>query len=148
LIVAQNEYKYIARIDTEFAAIPEVTCSIGELNQVFLNLIVNATHAIQESGQDAATGRIGIATAMQGDWVLITFADNGCGIPQQNIEKIFDPFFTTKEVGRGTGQGLSISRSIVCERHGGRIDVRSQVGAGTQFIIALPITGRDEARAR
>jgi signal transduction histidine kinase len=144
LIVAQNEYKYVARINTQLATIPEVTCNIGELNQVFLNLIVNASHAIQESGQDAATGRITISTALQGDCVLVTVADNGCGIPQKNIEKIFDPFFTTKEVGKGTGQGLSITRSIVCERHGGRIDVQSEAAGGTQFTISLPIEGRAE----
>ena len=117
-------------------------CNIGELNQVFLNLIVNAAHAIQESGKDVTDGRITITSAVSGDSAVITIGDNGCGIPQENIDKVFDPFFTTKEVGRGTGQGLAIARTIVIEKHGGSIDLHSEVGSGTRFMIKLPIRGR------
>jgi signal transduction histidine kinase len=142
LIVAHNEYKYTATVETKLGPLPEVMCNVGELNQVFLNLIVNAAHAIQESGKDAATGRMTIATVRNRDSVVISIADNGCGIPEENLEKVFDPFFTTKEVGRGTGQGLAIARSIVSEKHGGSIDVHSTVGVGTHFIVRLPIVGR------
>ena len=144
LIVATNEYKYIAAVETRFDSLPQVTCMISELNQVFLNLIVNAAHAIQESGKDAATGRIEIVTSASPEHVIISIGDNGCGIPAENLEKIFDPFFTTKEFGKGTGQGLAIARSIVIEKHGGHIDVQSEAGRGTKFILRLPIAGRSQ----
>jgi two-component system NtrC family sensor kinase len=139
--VARNEYKYSAQVETHLADLPEVICNIGELNQVLLNLIVNAAHAIVESGKDAATGRIVIATERLPDQVRICISDNGCGIPKANLEKIFDPFFTTKEVGRGTGQGLALARSIIVEKHGGHIDVQSEPGVGTTFILSLPVAG-------
>jgi signal transduction histidine kinase len=147
LTVARNEYKYYATVVAQLGNLPEVVCNVGELNQVLVNLIVNASHAIQESGQDAQTGRITITTAVDADTVLIRVADNGCGIPEPNLERVFDPFFTTKEVGKGTGQGLFIARSIIVERHGGRIDVTSKVGAGTEFTLHLPIAGRGGALA-
>jgi PAS domain S-box-containing protein len=147
LTVAHNEYKYTAQVETRFDAIPLVICNVGEVNQVFLNLIVNAAHAIEESGKDASTGRITITTGTCGDNVVISVADNGCGIPEAQLEKIFDPFFTTKPVGRGTGQGLAIARSIIAEKHGGNIDVESVVGRGTRFILRLPIAGRSRASA-
>jgi two-component system NtrC family sensor kinase len=147
LTVARNEYKYTAQIEMQLGDIPLVTCNVGELNQVFLNLIVNAAHAIAESGKDAAAGRITIATVACGDTVSISIADNGCGIPEAHLEKIFDPFFTTKPVGRGTGQGLAIARSIVTEKHGGSIDVQSTVGSGTRFILRLPVAGRSSPKS-
>jgi two-component system, NtrC family, sensor kinase len=142
LTVACNEYKYVARVETRFGELPEVMCNIGELNQVFLNLIVNAAHAIAQSGKDASTGVISISTEAVGPEISVSIADNGCGIPEKNRERIFDPFFTTKEVGKGTGQGLAIARSIVVEKHGGKIDVRSEVGGGTRFTIRLPLGGQ------
>ena len=147
LLVAHNEYKYSAQVETKLGAIPQIMCNVGELNQVFLNLIVNAAHAIQDCGKDCATGQITItsAAARDGDGVVISIADNGSGIPEENLEKIFDPFFTTKPVGRGTGQGLAIARSIVAEKHGGSIDVQSTLGVGTRFIIKLPMNGRAAA---
>ena len=147
LTVAHNEYKYCAQIETRFSPLPLVICNVGELNQVFLNLIVNAAHAIAESGNGVDRGRITITTAAEGDHVEIEIEDNGCGIPPENLEKIFDPFFTTKPVGRGTGQGLAIARSIITEKHGGRVDVHSVVGSGTRFVLRLPIAGRPAARA-
>jgi two-component system NtrC family sensor kinase len=147
LIVAHNEYKYSATIETQLGAIPEVNCNVGELNQVFLNLIVNAAQAIEDAGKDASSGRITVTTSAIRDGVIISIADNGCGIPEENLERIFDPFFTTKAVGRGTGQGLAIARSIVTEKHRGSIDVQSTVGLGTRFIIRLPVSGGEAAPA-
>jgi PAS domain S-box-containing protein len=147
LTIASNEYKYISQVKTSYGEIPHVMCNVGELNQVFLNLIVNAAHAVQESGKDAATGVIAISTCA-GDGVLrVRIEDNGCGIPDANRERIFDPFFTTKEVGKGTGQGLAIARSIIVEKHGGRIDVQSTPGQGTTFTIEIPVDGKAEGIA-
>jgi two-component system, NtrC family, sensor kinase len=147
LTVAHNEYKYSAQIETRLGELPLVPCNVGEMNQVFLNLIVNAAHAIAEAGKTTDTGRITIATATVGNYVEISIEDNGRGIPQEHLEKIFDPFFTTKPVGKGTGQGLAIARSIITEKHGGRIDVHSVVGQGTRFVLRLPIGGRSTVKA-
>jgi two-component system, NtrC family, sensor kinase len=146
LLVASNEYKYVAKVRTEFGELPQVVCNVGELNQVFLNLIVNAAHAIKDSGKDPDSGEIVIRAAAEGDQAVIRVSDNGCGVPKENLSKLYDPFFTTKEVGRGTGQGLAISHSIVVDKHGGDISVSSEVGVGTQFTVRLPIAGRN-ARA-
>ena len=142
LLVASNEYKYVAKVRTEFGQLPQVICNVGELNQVFLNLIVNAAHAIKDAGKDSDSGEIVIRAAAEGDQAVIRVSDNGCGVPQENLCKLYDPFFTTKEVGRGTGQGLAISHAIVVDKHGGEISVSSQVGVGTQFTVKLPIAGR------
>jgi len=142
LTVACNEYKYVARIETCFGELPEVLCNIGELNQVFLNLIVNGAHAIEHAGRDVSTGRIVISTEADDVAVRIRVADNGSGIPEKIRDRIFDPFFTTKEVGKGTGQGLAIARSII-EKHGGRIDVQSEEGVGTTFTLEIPRLGRN-----
>jgi PAS domain S-box-containing protein len=140
LEIARSEYKHLAAVDLNLAPLPLLSCNIGELNQVFLNLLVNAAHAIEAAGKDASSGRIRIATSHVGAELLISLEDNGCGIEPHNLDKIFDPFFTTKEVGKGTGQGLAISRSIVVDRHGGAFDVHSVVGTGTRFTIRLPVT--------
>jgi len=142
LLVASNEYKYAAKVHTEFSDLPQVVCNVGELNQVFLNLIVNAAHAIKDAGKDVENGEITIRLAAEGDQAVICVRDNGCGVPEENLTKLYDPFFTTKEVGRGTGQGLAISHSIVVDKHGGEINVSSRVGVGTEFIVRLPIAGR------
>lgn len=142
LLVARAEYKYLAEVVTLFAPLPAVTCNIGELNQVILNLIVNAAHAIHDSGKDVSVGRITVETRVVDACVEVIIGDNGCGIAAENVEKIFDPFFTTKEVGRGTGQGLAIARAIVVEKHGGDIKVDSTVGVGTRFTLQLPIAGQ------
>jgi two-component system NtrC family sensor kinase len=146
LIVATNEYKYLATVHVSLEPLPPVMCLISELNQVFLNLIVNAAHAIEESGKDFSAGRIEVATSADAGRVTVSIGDNGCGIPQENLEKIFDPFFTTKEVGKGTGQGLAIARSIVIEKHGGQIEVQSEPGKGTKFLLHLPIAGRTKGQ--
>lgn len=139
LMIARSEYKYVATIELECGDLPEVMCNVGELSQVFLNVIVNAAHALADAGRDAETGRITIKTGVVEGWAELSFEDNGCGIPQEIIDKIYDPFFTTKEVGRGTGQGLAIARSIVVDKHAGRINVRSTPGTGTCFTLRLPL---------
>jgi signal transduction histidine kinase len=141
LVVARNEYKHVARIETNFGEIPEVKCNISELNQVFLNLIVNAAHAIQESGKSPTEGVICVRTLAAGGLVEIRIGDNGCGIPAENRNKVFDPFFTTKPVGRGTGQGLSIAYATVVNKHGGSLSFESEVGRGTTFLVRIPQEG-------
>jgi signal transduction histidine kinase len=144
LTVARHEYKYVADVKTELADLPLVTCHIGELNQVILNMVVNAAHAIEAlQAERDRPGLIVIRTRPKGLQVEIEIEDNGCGIPDSTLAKIFDPFFTTKEIGKGTGQGLAIARSVVVDKHAGTIDVRSSVGHGTTFAIQIPLLGRD-----
>ncbi|MCC6901889.1 MAG: response regulator [Polyangiaceae bacterium] len=140
--VARNEYKYVADLVLELEEIPPVTCNAGELNQVFLNLIVNAAHAIADRGEPEVRGTITIRTALDGEMVRVSIGDTGCGIPEAAQQRIFEPFFTTKEVGRGTGQGLAIARNII-EQHGGSIAFESQQGQGTTFHIRLPVNGAE-----
>jgi two-component system, NtrC family, sensor kinase len=139
LDVTAATYRYVADVETEFTEMPPVVCFGSDLNQVFLNLIVNAAHAMED--RDAGRGRLGIRTSIEGDLAVIAISDTGSGIPEANRDRIFDAFFTTKEVGRGTGQGLAISRSIVVDRHGGTLTFDSKVGAGTTFYVRIPIAG-------
>ncbi len=140
LTIARNEYKYVADVHTDLGELPPVPCYLGDLNQVILNIVVNAAHAIEDAvrGSDRR-GVISVRTAVDGDAVAIAIADTGNGIPEQIRHRIFDPFFTTKEVGRGTGQGLAIAHTIVVERHRGSIEVDSRTGEGTTFTIRLPL---------
>lgn len=147
LTVARNELKYAANVETELNDVPFVVCNIGELNQVFLNLLVNAAHAIGDARKKAGTdekGLIRVRTSSDEDAVLISIADTGCGIPEEIRDKVFDPFFTTKESGKGTGQGLAIARSVVVERHGGNPTFTSVVGKGTTFYIRLPLNPKSQ----
>jgi PAS domain S-box-containing protein len=138
--VARNEWKYVAEVELALdASLPCVPCHAAELNQVFLNLIVNAAQAIGGCRR-TEKGKIRISTRRDGDFVLVTVADDGPGIRADVLPRIFDPFFTTKEVGKGTGQGLAIARSVVVDKHGGTIDVESVEGAGATFQIRLPLT--------
>jgi PAS domain S-box-containing protein len=137
LVVAMNEYKYVSDVETDLGNLPRVVCNGGDINQVFLNLIVNAAHAIEQRGPQRGTIRI--RTAVDGDEVVISIGDTGCGISEDVAARIFDPFFTTKEVGRGTGQGLSITRALVVDRHGGSITFDSELDRGTTFHVRLPI---------
>lgn len=139
LEVSASSYRYVADVDKQLGALPMVVCHPAELGQVFLNLIVNAAHAMETP--ERRRGRLGIRTLVDGSDVVISISDTGCGIPDAIRERIFDPFFTTKEVGRGTGQGLAIARSIVVERHGGSLSLDSTPGAGTTFHIRVPIAG-------
>ncbi len=142
LIVARNELKYVSDVETDFGELPPVCCDIGDLNQVFLNLLVNAAHAIGDVVNTAGgRGKICVRTRQVNDEAVISISDTGCGIPAENQARIFDPFFTTKEVGRGTGQGLAIARNIVVEKHGGRIAFEPNFPQGTTFIVSLPLEG-------
>jgi len=124
-----------------------VSCLAGDLNQVFLNIIVNAAQAVEESARGrGGKGRITVSTRRDGDFVEILVADTGVGIAKRDQGRVFDPFFTTKEVGRGTGQGLAIAHSIVVDKHGGTITFTSEEGRGTRFFIRLPLTPRPEVR--
>lgn len=140
VLVAGNELKYVADVETYFADLPAVTCHLAGLNQVFLNLLVNAADAIRDVVKDTGTkGRIEVRTSRTEDQVTISISDTGSGIPASVQARVFDPFFTTKEVGRGTGQGLSIARKIVVEKHGGRISFEPNGSRGTIFNVHLPI---------
>lgn len=140
LVIAKNEYKYVATVETELGEIPPVFCHVGDLNQVFLNLLVNASHAIEEVvGKSDDRGRIVVRTAAEGDKVRIEISDTGNGITEEIRDRLFEPFFTTKEVGLGSGQGLAIAHSIVVEKHGGSLTFKSEVGKGTTFCMLLPI---------
>jgi two-component system NtrC family sensor kinase len=140
LAIARNEYKYVADVTTEFGDLPAVLCHVGDLNQVFLNLIVNAAHAIGDVvGQSGGKGTIRIRTSKEDSFARIDIADTGAGIPEKIRQRVFEPFFTTKEVGKGTGQGLAIARSIVVTKHGGTLTFDSETGKGTTFTIRLPI---------
>jgi two-component system NtrC family sensor kinase len=140
LVVAWNEIKYVAEIKKSFGELPRIKARGGEINQVILNLLVNAAQAI-ESQKRGEKGLITIETSLKGDRVLIAVSDDGPGIPEKIRTRVFDPFFTTKEPGKGTGLGLSISYDIVVTKHGGSLSVESEPGKGTSFIIALPIAG-------
>ena len=147
ITVSRNEWKYVAALETNFEAnLPNVLGFPGELNQAFLNIIVNAAHAIEKKGSfRQELGTITISTSRIEDGVEIRIADNGCGIPEGDQQRIFEPFFTTKPVGKGTGQGLMMVHQVIVEKHRGRITVDSTHGIGTEFIIELPIDPtRDE----
>lgn len=142
ITVARNEWKYVAELTTDFDdSLPLVPCNPGELNQVFLNMIINASHSIEDALKDqpGKKGSILIRTLHKGKWVQIRISDTGKGIPKEIQDKIFDPFFTTKQVGKGTGQGLAISHSVIVDKHNGRISFETQPEKGTTFIIDLPV---------
>lgn len=130
--IAWNEIKYNSVLHRDFGDIPRLRCSPQQLNQVFLNILVNASHAIQKDGE------IRVSTRADDRYLTIAVSDNGCGIPEEISSRIFEPFFTTKEVGKGTGLGMSISYEIV-KKHGGEILIQSDVGKGTTFTIVLPL---------
>ncbi len=161
VVVAKNEWKYVAEVETDFdVELPLVQCLPGDMNQVFLNMVINAAHAIHakhaaasaaHAGKDVEQpkGRIRIATTRDGDYAAIQIQDDGCGIKPDHLTRVFDPFFTTKDVGKGTGQGLAISHDIVVNKHRGAILVDSAPGHGATFTIRLPflqpITDKDPA---
>jgi signal transduction histidine kinase len=129
-------------VETDFAELPSVRCYAGDINQVLLNLVVNAAHAIGDNGaSEDSLGRITVKTTLEGNNVVIAVTDTGIGIPDSVRDRIYDPFFTTKEVGRGTGQGLALAKTLVVDRHGGTLDVESVVGEGSTFTVRIPCAG-------
>ena len=142
ITITRNEWKYVADLKTDFdAALPMVPCHRAEFNQVILNLIVNAAHAIADSnaGNSSAKGTITISSHFAANQAEIRISDTGAGIPEHIRHRIFDLFFTTKEPGRGTGQGLAIAHSVIVDKHGGTIDIETKENQGTTFVIRLPI---------
>jgi signal transduction histidine kinase len=151
LVVARNEYKYVAEIDTQFGELPPVPCYLGEINQVVLNLIINAAHAVADVIKDTGSlGKLTISTRLDADAdaVEVAIADTGSGIPEAARNRVFDPFFTTKEVGKGTGQGLSIARNVIVNKHGGTLRFETECGKGTTFFIRLPLNTINPAESR
>lgn len=132
IAIVWNELKYKATLEKDYGELPDLTCNPQELTQVFTNILVNAAQAIQKSGE------IKISTHCSGETIIVAIQDNGCGIGKEHLGKIFEPFFTTKDVGQGTGLGMSISYDIV-KKHGGDIQVKSTVGAGTCFTLTFPL---------
>ena len=142
LTIAVNEYKYVADVETHYGELPPVVCHVGEVNQVILNIVVNAAHAIADVVQNSGRrGLISVRTTREGDSVVIAISDTGGGIPAEIRDRIFDPFFTTKEVGKGTGQGLALARTAIVEGHHGELSLETEIGKGTTFFIRLPLDG-------
>jgi PAS domain S-box-containing protein len=142
LELARHEYKYVADLTTELAKLPPVVCYAGEINQVVLNLIVNAAHAIADVvGSSGRRGRIHVCSRQEDEDVLVGITDDGGGIPESIRHRIFEPFFTTKDVGRGTGQGLAVAQHVIVQRHGGELSFQTEVGVGTTFLLRLPVRG-------
>ncbi len=137
LVVATSELKYVADVVTEYGDLPSVWCHLGDINQVVLNLVVNAAHAISAAGP--ARGTVTIRTRVEDEHAVIEVSDTGAGIPPEVAERVFEPFFTTKEVGKVTGQGLSLCWSLVVDRHQGSITFDSAPGTGTTFTVRLPV---------
>ncbi len=147
ITVSRNEWKYIGEIETDFdTRLPKIICMPTELNQVFLNLIVNSAHAINDRIQrkEITLGEIKVSTQLDGDFAQIQIQDNGGGIPEDVKEKVFEPFFTTKDVGKGTGQGLAIAYSVIKDKHNGEITLDTIEGESTTFTVRLPIAQNKE----
>ncbi len=138
LVVAKNEIKYDAELKTDLSELPPILCNAGQINQVFLNILINAAQAVKSQERENQ-GTITIRTYATDDQVVCEISDDGCGIAPENLPKVFDPFFTTKSVGKGTGLGLSVSYDIIVNKHNGEILVDSTVGEGSKFTIKLPI---------
>jgi len=142
ITVARNEWKYVAQMETSFdELLPTVVCYPGEINQVILNLIVNAAHAIKAKTREGTKGRLSISTRARGQFAEVTVSDDGIGIPEAIHTRIFEPFFTTKDVGKGTGQGLAMAYSVIVKKHQGKIWFESEQGKGTTFFIHIPFEG-------
>jgi len=143
LTVSRNEWKYLAKAETDFAPdLPMLRCLPGEINQVFLNIIVNAAHAIADVTEGGRRGKgvIRLTTRALDGWMEIRIEDTGGGIPAEIQHRIFDPFFTTKKVGKGTGQGLALARNVVVDKHQGKLRFETEPGTGTTFVVQLPLS--------
>jgi PAS domain S-box-containing protein len=139
LIIARSEYKYVADVKTDFQDMPPVICHGGQINQVVLNLVVNAAHAIADKVKGTPEkGLITVKTCIEDGFAVVSVTDTGGGIPEAIRKRIFEPFFTTKEVGKGTGQGLSIAHNVI-KAHGGKLEYVTEIGKGTTFTVRLPL---------
>jgi PAS domain S-box-containing protein len=148
LVVANSQLQQSAEVITELGDLPLVQCHVGDINQVLLNLLINAAHAIEPpAAEDGPRGTITVRSRRDGDEVVVEVADSGVGIADDIADRVFDPFFTTKEVGSGTGQGLAIAHSLIHDRHAGSITFTSEPGVGTTFSVRLPIKGPHRARS-
>lgn len=141
LVVSRPSWKYVATTSFEPGELPPVRCRVEQLNQVFLNLLVNAADAIRERGEDTTNGRITVRTRLEGSDAVIEVEDSGVGLSPAAEAHLFQPFFTTKPPGQGTGQGLALSRHIVTDTHHGTLSYRTKLGQGTTFIVRVPIAG-------
>lgn len=147
LTVARNAIKYKAEVETELGDVPEILCNSGQINQVFLNILVNAAQAIGSQEREG-TGHIAIRTFEADGYVVCEIEDDGPGIPADTLRKVFNPFFTTKPIGKGTGLGLSVSHDIITNKHKGQLLVQSQEGQGTTFTIRLPLAPAKAAQEK
>jgi signal transduction histidine kinase len=148
MTVCRNEWKYVAELVSDLDPdLPLVPCMVGDINQVILNMIVNAAHAIEDllGRTPEVKGQIRVSTAVVDGLAEVRIADTGCGIAEESQSRVFDLFYTTKDVGRGTGQGLALARAVIVERHGGTITFESTPGEGTTFIIRLPLEDSESA---
>ena len=144
VIVCKNEWKHVAKVELDLEpTLPLVPCVVGEVNQVILNLIVNAAQAIGEVRSDGG-GRIVVSSRHEDGFVVVRVQDDGPGIPESMRHRVFDPFFTTKPVGKGSGQGLALAHAVIAERHGGEIEFESTLGQGTTFVVRLPVSPNSE----
>jgi signal transduction histidine kinase len=138
--IAKSEWKYVATVELDLdPSLKFVRALAGDLNQVFLNLIVNSAQAIEAHFQGRHCGRITVSTQRRGEFARIAISDNGGGIPQSIRDRVFDPFFTTKDIGKGTGQGLALAHSVIVTKHQGRIWFEVEDGVGTTFFIEIPL---------
>jgi two-component system, NtrC family, sensor kinase len=152
LVLARGELKHVARVDTSFGPLEALDCHVGGLSQVFLNLVVNAAHAIEEreARQPGPEWErvIAVKTWQAGAEVFVSIRDTGCGIPPALLERIYEPFFTTKPVGKGSGQGLPLVRNVVVNQHHGKVELESTVGVGTTFTLRLPVHATRQVQGR
>jgi PAS domain S-box-containing protein len=151
VVLARSELKYIAKVELDLHPVPELLCHVGSLSQVFINLLVNAAHAIEERGTRPTPPGwqrlIKVQSAHIEDEIVLRFSDTGCGIPDSLRERIYEPFFTTKPLGKGSGQGMPLVRNVILGTHKGRIELETAVDVGTTFILRLPLDLSDAAPA-
>jgi signal transduction histidine kinase len=141
LTLVSSELSAVADVETDFAELPQLLCYAGDLNHAFMNLLSNAGHAVAEVvGSSGSKGLVQIQTALQDNQILVRISDSGPGIAPEIRGRIFDPFFTTKPVGKGKGQGLTLARAVIVEKHGGTISFESEMGRGTSFLVHLPLS--------
>jgi signal transduction histidine kinase len=147
LTMTRGTWRYVAEVDTDLDDLPMMMCHFGELSGAIVNLLVNATHAVEDRWGDKPGGRIKVFSRFAGDAIVVGVEDNGNGIPADIADRIFDPFFSSKAVGRGTGQGLALARTAVEDRHGGELSFETTPNVGTTFFIRLPVEPDETATA-